>query len=317
MVLVCNPRAGGGLAGARLAAIVEEARRYFATVDVRVTQVPGHACDLARQADASGCDLVVAVGGDGTVSEVVDGLLGADGSREAGCALGVIAAGTGSDFARTLGMPHAVADSVGVLHDGQERRADVMTLALRGADGVPTRRVAANVVGFGLNGAVVRGVGRSRLLSPAATYAAATARAFVSYRAAPVRVVWESADGTEGAWSGSLLAAFVANGRFCGGGIDLGAEVRLDDGLVDLLLVPKASPMATARGLRALYQGQRADAEGVIRAAVRRVEAVVPRAWDVWTDCDGEPGGTLPLTVQVVPGRLRVRGAWRRPAPSG
>lgn len=315
-MLVCNPHAGSGGRG-RIVAIAEAARRWFGSVDLRVTEAAGHAIELAREADEEGCELVVAVGGDGTISEVVAGLLGEDGGREPSCALGVVAAGTGGDFARTLGTPRGVDDAIALLRDGEERCVDAMVVALRADDGQARRRVAINVVGFGLNGNVVRNLRRSRLLGASATYAAATARSWMSYRPPPAQVRWVGVDGVEGSWEGPLTAAFVGNGRFCGGGIDLGPEVRPDDGALDLLLVPKLSAFDTARGLRSLYRGKKARVEDVVQVQVHRVEAQVPRAWDVWVDCDGEAAGCLPMTLQVLPSRLRVRGAWRRPPALG
>jgi diacylglycerol kinase family enzyme len=154
-VLVVNPASDGGATARRWPGIAAEAQAQGLEVAVRLTEAPGHAVELTRAAIEAGEELVVAVGGDGTVNEVVNGFARADGSVAGGVALGVLERGTGADFIRTHRIPKRPRDAVRLLVAGRTRAIDLGRVTLTGPDGERSR-LYANVSSCGLTGDVAR-----------------------------------------------------------------------------------------------------------------------------------------------------------------
>ncbi len=289
-IVVVNPQAGRGGGGARAREVRDAAARWFGAPDVRLTRGPGDAARWAAEAVADGRD-VVAVGGDGTAREVLCGV-GACGRSET--VVGVVPLGTGNDLARGLGLPTSLDEAMSVARHGRATAIDLMRLGDAPA-------LACNVVGFGINGAVVRSVAAS-----GGSYLGATVRSWVSHRPAQVQARWEGPDG-DGEWNGELLAGFLANGPYCGGGMWVGKDGAHGDGWVELTLVPPASPLRLPGLVRALYDGGLAAQPGVVRTRVRLFEVFARRVDRVPVDVDGDVGAPLPLTVAVSPQAVRVR----------
>jgi diacylglycerol kinase (ATP) len=309
--LVVNPRSAGGATGRRLTELREVAARYFDDVDVRLTARPGEGAVHARDALGAGHRLIVAVGGDGTAHELVNGLVGDDRAVPAGVDAAVIPAGTGSDLVRTLGMPSDLDEAMSTVRYGEARRMDLTWVSLRHADRRDAVMVGVNVTGFGLNGDVVRLANQAeKRLGATVTFVGSVARALVGFRPPVVRVAWTDAAGEKGAWEGELLAAFVANGGWCGGGMHVGKGGSPLDGVLELTLVKPMPLRRVARGLQALYRGDAEQVDGVVRVPVTAVRATSTRLHDVRVDVDGEQPGTLPLSVRVLPAALSVRGVW-------
>lgn len=306
--LVVNPRSGGGRTARRLPAIRAAAARCFDEVELGLSQAPGDAARLAQEAARQGHRLIVAVGGDGTVHEVVNGLVDAEGQARTEAVLAVLPAGTGSDLARSLGLPSDIDEAMAVASQGRIRRIDLCLLSTRGEDRQDRLCVGVNLCGIGLNGAVVRRVaGGRRWGGGKRTYLAASIRALARYRPTPLRMRWLGPEGAEGGWEGDLLAGFLANGRWCGGGLDVGREIDPTDGLLDLVLLPGLGVGAAMRLLR----GERiAGLEGAVHRRVRALEVHSTRVYGVPVDIDGEVGGRLPLAARLLPAALPVRGVW-------
>ncbi|MDB4934951.1 MAG: Transcription regulator, partial [Labilithrix sp.] len=128
-LLVVNPSSGGGATGRTFGAMKDTIERALGPVDVAMTERSGHGIDLAREGAIAGHPLVVAVGGDGTFHEVVNGLMqakgGAYGTKADATRIGMIAQGTGGDFRKTLGLEHRLDKYLDALKSGRERSLDV------------------------------------------------------------------------------------------------------------------------------------------------------------------------------------------------
>ena len=125
VVLIVNPASANGATGREWPELVAEAQRLGVRCEERLTQAPGHATELAREAAMAGADVVVAVGGDGTVHEVVNGLVGPGGTPFGTAALGVIARGTGRDFIRSHAIPTKARDAIRAIAEGPIRTVDL------------------------------------------------------------------------------------------------------------------------------------------------------------------------------------------------
>jgi diacylglycerol kinase (ATP) len=285
------------------------------------TSGPGDAIALAREAARDGADLVVAVGGDGTVNEVANGLLSqrdfpssskppriadapiACGETVPGPALGILPAGSGSDFIRSLGVPRDALSALAVLSAGACRRIDagrIVCVPLHSSP--PSTRITRFFVNMAGCGASARVAGRfnRRHVPGALGYAAAAAITTLSYRWPEVEI--RSDDGDARRVLLNLL--FVCNGAFCGGGMQVGRGAALDDGR---FLVVEGTGIGRLRAILEwprLYRGWLAGVRGVTVQSSARLH--VASREDVLVDCDGEICGKLPAEYSVLPGVLTV-----------
>jgi len=300
--VIVNPAAGGGRAhGPALRAAVGCLAEHGWTVSWRVTEGAGHAQALAAEATAAGIDVVVAAGGDGTVSEIVNGLAGSP------TALAVLPAGTGNVLAAELGLigiptPLHRADLVAAaeaLCAGAPRWVDLGFARSAGRAG----RFFCLWAGVGLDAEVARlieGEGRElkRRLGPAA-YGAMGIKAAFAATGMPAVVECD-----ERRASGRLLLAVVANVRLYGGAVVLAPEAQLDDGRLDVSLFWGRSLFSTVRHVGTVLlhrQGHRAEFES---RPARHVSVTTDAALPV--HLDAEPFGTTPVTVEVRPRSLRL-----------
>jgi YegS/Rv2252/BmrU family lipid kinase len=270
-----------------------------------VTTGPGDAVALARAAAAGGADLVVAVGGDGTINEVVNGILTAPGAAAGGGpALGVLPAGSGSDFARSLAVPRDVAGALDVLAAGRCRQIDAGRIECAPLDAREaadrTERFFINMGGCGASAQVASRFNRRRIPGVVG-YAAASVMTTLGYRWPRVEI---RADAGEPR-SVVLNVLFACNGEYCGGGMHVGRGASLDDGQLLVVVAAGISRLRTMLEWPRLYGGRLERVRGVRMTSARRIE--VTSKEDVLVDCDGEVVGRLPATYTVLPGAVTVR----------
>jgi diacylglycerol kinase (ATP) len=298
VLLVANPRAGTGTRGAaeRTAQLLAGRGIVARTV---VTAGPGDATSIARDAAAAGVGLIVAVGGDGTVHEVVNGLpLGLAADRP-GPVLGVVPAGSGCDLVRTFGLDRPPEVLVDHLASPHTTALDLIEVVARTEDGAPVRRVAANVVEVGFGGTVATVAARlPRRLGPA-RYRVGIVAAWGAFRRVPMRV-----DHAGGRHEDLLCNVVVANGQFFGGGLHVAPRALPDDGALDLQTWG-GSPTDVVRAARLLRTGAHLGRPDVRswRTASVRVDAERP----VRVEADGEPVGWSPVTCTVLPAAVRLK----------
>ncbi len=305
-LVIVNPRAGGGRAGREWSRTAAALREAIGPFDDRLTSGP---MDAARQAAAAvndGRPLVVAVGGDGTVNEVVDGLLSATADAAARPELALVVIGTGADLARSLNLPAGTLAQVRRAGQAGSRLIDAGRVEFTGEDGQPRVRHFVNVAGFGLSGAtdrVVNAGGWLRVLGARAALQVGVARALLRWRNQPVII---EVDGAVG-FSGACKVTAVANGRWFGGGMRIAPDALLDDGALDVVVVGDVSAVTLIRRLPLVYRGEhlRLPEVQVLRGQV--VTARPTGAGPVPLDLDGESPGCLPATFSVVPAAVRVR----------
>lgn len=302
--LIVNPASASGRTGRHFDTIARAVRASVGDFECAFTRARGDGVRLAREALASGGKLVVAVGGDGTASEVIDGLTGEEGPRDPEAQFGFIPRGTGGDLCRTLGIGADVAAAARTLASRDVAVLDLGRLELVGPDGVPATRHFANVAGFGVSGEVSALVNRGlKLPSGKLSYMLASARALVRWSDQPVR--WR-VDG--GAWREERITAIsVCNGRYFGGGMKVAPDARMDDGMFDVV-VWKALGMGDFLSKRPmLYDGSHVRLENTRVLRARTVEAEPLEGARVRIDSDGESPGALPARFTILPGALRIR----------
>jgi len=299
LVLIANPRAGRG----RVDAALPEAERVLreAGLEYRVVRTtrPGHATEAAREALLGGERFLVAVGGDGTVHEVVNGMLD-DGKPVAPDAvLGVIAAGSGCDLVKSFGLPADVEQAAGHLAGDQVQAIDVGTVTCAGQD---KPRYFVNIAQVGLGAAVVArtaGLTRAGRWLGGAKYAAGFWLTLPRFRPAAVRL---DADGHPYAWR--AFNVVVANCRFYGGGMQISPKSDPGDCLLDVLVMtgPKSDSFTT---LPKVYKGVHLPHRHIaeLQAGQLRVEA--DTSFPV--EADGEVLGSTPASFGIIPGVIRLK----------
>jgi len=305
--VVANPMSGGGSTARRIPAIRAALARH-GQVTVKTTRGPGDGERCAAEAVDEGHERVIAVGGDGTIHEVVNGLFDGTTPRDPHVVFGVVNAGTGGDFVKTLGVPRDVDEAARVAATARPRAIDLLGVELVDHAGEPIRRLCVNVLGFGMNGEVVRLANQSsKRLGGRLTFASATLRALARYRPPHVRIRGRGPAG-EFQFEGDLTSAFVANGAWCGGGMWVGRGGSPSDGVADVTIVPDLPVTRAIVATPHLYRGTAGDVKGVSSAALSAMDAEATDGRIVLVDLDGEQPGRLPLAVTVIPEALLVAG---------
>ena len=314
-------------------------------VDFEVTERRGHAIDLARRGALEGRTTIVAVGGDGTLNEVVNGVMQARAAAggagrpappaadvpsppaadtpAAGPRVGLIGLGTGGDFGRSLGIGRSLDDYLRALAEGQTRAIDLLRVGFRDDAGRACVRYVVNVASVGPGGLVDRYVERfPRLLGGRLSYGLAAAWALVECPRMRLRV---RLTGLAGARPGDsverVLSTYLlglCNGAVFGGGMRLAPAAVPDDGLLDVVSIAPDSKWVVARNLPTVYRGRHLDVAGVelLRCRGLAVEPLDESAAEGLTlDVDGEALGRLPLRAELLPGALSMLAPARRPPP--
>jgi YegS/Rv2252/BmrU family lipid kinase len=300
-LVILNPRAAGGAAERRFARIEGPLRAALGPCEVERTRGPRDAERLAREAARAGVERIVVAGGDGTVGEVVTGLLSAGASAQ----LGLLPLGTGLDFARSAGVPRSLAGALAALGEGALRRVDAGRIQFRDPRGKEQRVGFANVASFGVSGLVVELVNRApKQLGGRISFLIGTLRALLRFRCRPVTLRLDGAT----IFSGPLVLCAAANGGWFGGGMHVAPDARIDDGLLDVVVVGELSAARLAAKLPSLYRGRHLGDPAVAHFRGRLLEAdAEPGA--IPLEVDGDPLGTLPARIELLPGALTLFGA--------
>ena len=290
-----NPASGGGAAPGAVVPVARRLRDAGAAVEVTYSPGPQAMHDLAAAAVARG-DVVVSVGGDGMLCSLAGEV------ARLGGTLGVVPAGRGNDFARMLGLPDDPAGVADVLLAGTVRRVDLVSWAVDGRS-----RVVAGSVYAGVDARAAEIVDRVRWLPGPVQYPYAALRALATYRPARFRVV---VDGRVGEYDAATVV--VANSRYYGKGMAIAPAARLDDGLLDVVVIEAASKRELIRSFPKVYDGRHVDLPEVTVLTGARVEISADARWPVPVGADGEPLGPLPslasppAEISVLPGALAV-----------
>jgi YegS/Rv2252/BmrU family lipid kinase len=283
VVLIVNPSAGGGRALRALPAAERALRDAGLRLRLEHTRDIDHARELGHAAGAAG-EVAAALGGDGLVGAVADGLRGSGGGL-----LAILPGGRGNDFARTLGIPRDPAGAVATLVNGRERAIDL---------GVCGERAFVGIASCGFDSDANRIANATRVPGDAA-YLYGALRALASWQ--PARFELEL-DGEPLTHVGYSVAA--ANGRQYGGGMVLAPDASLDDGMFDVVTVSDVPKRRFLRGLPRVFRGRHVlnDEVDVRRARELRIAADRPFA----LYADGDPIAELPVTIRTLPAAVRV-----------
>jgi diacylglycerol kinase (ATP) len=285
---ILNPRAGS----AEQAETLREALAGQVEITLYETDRPGHATDLTAQALASGYQLIVAAGGDGTINEVVNGCA-ADFAR---VRLGIVPLGTGNDLARTLAIPADPLEALNIAMTGPERWLDLMKAEITGKV-----IYGINVAAGGFSGQVDEVVtDELKATWGPLAYVLGAARVMPDLTGYETTIAWE--DGP--VERVQALNIVVANGRTVAGGFQVAPMANPEDGLLDVITVRYGGTFDIAGVAARLLAGNYLNSDQVMHRRVRRLH--IASHPGMWFNIDGELFTSEPITFTVLPLALRV-----------
>jgi YegS/Rv2252/BmrU family lipid kinase len=291
MTLICNARSGRGGVGKALPEVRSHLEQRGLEYKVRHTEHRGHATEIAREELEAGVKLLVAVGGDGTVHEVVNGMLADDEPVNPEAALGVVAAGTGSDFIKTFGLPAMPGHAVAHLDGDNSFPIDIGKVTYQ-QDGVEVVRYFPNIAEVGLGAAVVARAERlPRWLGPT-VYFFAFWMMIRKHKQAQVVV-----DLVDRKYEGPMNNLVVANGQFFGGGMKIAPKAAPTDGLLDIQ-IDKVRKREAIAIVPKIYKGEHVPHPDIKEA--KRVRCSITSDRPLPIEADGEVLGTTPASFEVL-----------------
>ena len=285
LTILHNPAAGRRKGARKYSQAIKVLRRAGVEPRIHESQSPEHLVDLARKAVEDRPDAVVSAGGDGTHHYVINGLVGSD------VPLGILSLGSGNDFARGLGIPVEPDAAAGALLRGLPRSIDLARIG-------PT--VYGCIAGVGFDSVVTRFANeRVRWVHGAPAYAWAILRCLKFYRPHLLEV---RSNGWN--YSGEVIFVTVGNTVSYGGGVKMAPRARLDDGMLDVCIVPAMGKLELLRWVPSAYRGEHLAHPRIQYFQASRVTLSSPSRLELFGD--GEFIQELPATIETVPRALRV-----------
>ncbi len=268
--------------------------------EVKFTTRPGDATEITQQAVRESRPVVVAVGGDGTLNEVVNGFFRNGAPLPTSSKMAMVPLGTGGDFRRTLRIPNDPRQAVEVLRTGMVRRLDAGCVTFTTADGATAVRHFINIADAGLGGDVVYLVGNGTRKFGSAAYMIGGLRALMRFKNKPMSI---NVDGV----THDLPKAqqiVIANCQFFGGGMQMAPSASPTDGVFDVILIKNAGKIETIRGMSDIRSGRHLDQTNPKMELMYGKRVSVSSPEKVRIDIDGEAVGFLPALFEIQPGAI-------------
>ncbi len=294
---IINPVAGGGSARRRWPLIRRLLSRHL-EFEAVFSEFAGNAIELGREARIRGVARLVCVGGDGTVNEVVNGAFAAA-SENPMPEIAIIPAGTGVDFARSLGIPHRIEEACERLRNRRRMRSDLGVVSYKGKEG-PQTRYFVNAAGLGYDAEVVRcRNGFNRYVRGTIPYLASLAATLLRYENKDITITIGEDRRTR-----RVNAVVLAIGRFFGGGMRIAPLADLADGYFDTVTIGDVGRIELIRNVPGVYRGTHLRNPRV--SVERASEVLVESSQRVLVHADGELLGELPARFQIIPRALDI-----------
>jgi diacylglycerol kinase (ATP) len=300
-LVIVNPAARNGAVGRQWKTLEASLASRGIEAETALTERAGHATELVRNGLRDGPRLVVAVGGDGTVNEVVNGFFDGETAIAPEAELAVVPIGTGRDGVRTYGISGKPERAIALLAHRATRTIDLGRASYTAHDGSEESRIFLNIASCGLSGAVAERANRtSKRLGGTPAFLWATVATFAGWKNVPFRI---TIDGE----TRELVAnnTIVANGRYFGGGMQIAADAKPDDGLLDAIVFGDVGKLDLALNMHRLYRGTILRHPKASHRLARSVSVEPARPLPI--EIDGEQPGVTPVRFEVLPAALRLR----------
>lgn len=298
---IVNPHAGGGSTGSVWHAVSTLAEKSLGRFSTSITRHPGDATTASLRAVRNGARRIVAVGGDGTLNEVVNAFMTFDPSIREDLTLGVIPNGTGCDFVKSASIPMNATAAIRLLREAPIRRIDVGKAVFSDQYHQRVTRYFLNIASFGLGGEVAQMASRMPWKrSPLISFMLATLISVLRYGKKRIRI--KTGGRIDSDWLVWNVA--VSNGCFHGGGMNIAPDARFNDGLLHVTVIGELSLAGIFLNFSKLYDGRIYQVDKVFSLTATHLEAASDE--QVLIEIDGEQPGTLPIEIDVIPGAINL-----------
>lgn len=302
---IANPNAGRGRVMRDWPVVEASLGKYFKNFKVSFTRKKGEGSALTEQALEKGTRLIVAVGGDGTLNECLNGFVKEDRPINTEAALGLLPLGRGSDLARFFKIPHQSNQALSYLFHTKARPFDVGKVTYTDFRGGKKSRYFLNIASVGICAHVDNWVNKTPgFLGAKLSYFYSTLRSLLEY--SPQKVSYSFGEERH---DRKLLMMIVANGGYFGSGMHVAPHARIDDGLFNVSVVRAMGLGKMVTELSTLYSGDYLKSEEVHSFSTHRLQ-VKPASGShpLMIEMDGDTVGKIPATFELLPGLIRFRG---------
>jgi diacylglycerol kinase (ATP) len=302
--IVVNPASANGATGRHWPEIAEAIKQEGISFEHRFTDGPGHATEITRQFLKDGHDLIIAVGGDGTTNEVINGFFDQSGKAiRPGAAVSLISGGTGRDLIRTIGIPTDTAEAARHLVNSSTRPVDLGRVSYFNNQGLPEVRYFINIAGLGLDGATADRVNKtSKALGGFVCFLWATVVTLILYKNQEMKII---VDGQE-VCNEPVTVVVFGNGRYFGSGMCVAPNALIDDGFFDIVILKDLSKINLLISLPRVYKGTHLSHPRI--TSLRGKSVKVEAAGEALLDLDGEQPGHAPVEIEIIPKAINLRG---------
>jgi diacylglycerol kinase (ATP) len=276
---------------------VLESKNLFESVDVFESEYAGHSIELASNATKNGYDYIIAIGGDGTLNEVLNGCIKSEVSEHP--IMGHVPFGTANDFSKTAGLNGGMEQLISLIENEQSELIDIGRVEYTTVDAGDDTSYFLNITDAGIGGLVVEKVNKSKKrLGPNFTFVKAITEAFITYEKSKVKCVADTFE-----WEGKILTVAAANGKYFGSGMCIAPKARLNSGKLSIVIIGDISMKDYLLNFPKIKKGQVIDHPKVHYFEAKKIE-VTPEEYSSAIDMDGEFLGYAPMKIEVMPREL-------------
>lgn len=303
--VIVNPASSGGATREHWSVIREKLSLALPDFDWALTENRGHATKLAQEALMAGYDRIIAVGGDGTVNEVVNGFFQGDSLISPEAELGVLDAGTGGDFCKNIGLGDSLDEQISIIKQGHTKPLTLGLARFNGEEGQVQSRYFAVICSFGISGDINRNVNKSPLLKrygSGAAFAYVALKCLFSYSNLPVSVVLDD----ETLYQGPLLVGAASNGPWTGGGMMMAPKAESFSPELDFVIAGDLNLYERLMVFPRIYNGSHIKRPKVAYQKGDKLVVTPQAGAEVIVDMDGDIVGHLPLEIESRPAAIKV-----------
>jgi len=268
-------------------------KKFFVTV--AITNGNGNAISLSKQAVIDNTDYIIAAGGDGTMSEVINGVMLVEREKRTNLIVGLYPLGSGNDFSRTLKLSKDLNALYKLIDSDSTRKIDIGKLEYKKMNGEDGVRYFNNIADIGLGAEVAKRVNEGKkIYGPNFDFFKATVIGFLKYKRKRLKIESE-----EFKWSGSLLILCLANAKYFGSGLCIAPHAKIDDGKFSITLAGNVSMLDYLKNLFKIRKGKLLNHPGIIYRELSEC-VVEPDGEPCLIEADGEMIGKIPLKAGIL-----------------
>ncbi len=304
--VIVNPESNKGRTRHKWNEIKDGLRTFIKEFKYEFTEKPFQAIEISRSAIKEGTELIIGVGGDGTINEIANGFYENQQIINPKTVLGIVPSGTGCDFIRSLHIPMNLKTALRIITQSQASCIDIGRVRFKNHSGQEEDRYFLNVADFGIGGEVVKKVNESRMKRKASSYLRCLLSTFIAYKNKRVKLKIDGRDFPVE----DYLVGTVSNGKIFGKGMKIAPLAKLDDGLFDIVLVKGMKTLEFFRNVWRIYTGTHLSHPKISFIRGKKIEAYPDEGeGDVLIELDGEQLGKLPASFEIISRNFLVKGA--------